>query len=361
MRKYQEQREDARGLTTELCLLLAVAVVGTIVVSALAIAVVATVAPYEYMSNVTTMAMPPGYWQGIFWLRLVQSGVLTTLLVVGTAAYKTWQLSEGGGRAVATSMGGARLHPGVTDPSHVKVLNVVEELAIATSMRAPPVYVLENEPGINAFAAGFEGKDAVVGVTRGAIDKLKRHQLQGVIAHEFSHIANGDMRLNIRLLGILAGIQAITFVAQFLLRLGTPASDAKSSGKHPLGMILALIFGIVVWPIGQVGTAFAMLIHMAVNRQREFLADASAVQFTRDPHGICEALAILLEDEAGSRVQGPGAQLASHMFFASGGRAWARLLEAHPPVEERICRLDPNAATAAKHGIVEREYETTAG
>jgi len=333
-------------MTTELCLLLAVAVVGTIVVSAVAIAVVAAAAPYGYLSSVTNIKMPAQHWRDLFFQRLIQAGIGTFLLVVGTAVYKTWQLSEGGGRSVANSMGGARVHAGATDPSHVKVLNVVEELAIATSMRAPPVYVLEEEPGINAFAAGFEAKDAVIGVTRGAIDKLKRHQLQGVIAHEFSHIANGDMRLNIRLLGILAGIQAITFVARFLLRLGMPASDAKSSGKHPLGMILALLFGIVIWPIGQIGAAFAMLIHMAVNRQREFLADASAVQFTRDPQGLCEALAVLLDDEAGSRVQGPSAQLASHMFFASGGGAWERLFETHPSLEERIRRLDPKLATA---------------
>jgi Zn-dependent protease with chaperone function len=165
-----------------------------------------------------------------------------------------------------------------------------------------------------------------------------------VIAHEFSHIANSDIRLNIRLLGILAGIQAITFVARFLLRLGLPGCGSKD--KNPLGMILALIFGIVIWPIGQIGAAFAMVIHMAVNRQREFLADASAVQVTRDPQGLCEALAVLLEEEAGSRLQGPSARLASHMFFASGGGAWERLFESHPPLEERIRRLDPALATA---------------
>jgi Zn-dependent protease with chaperone function len=347
MRKYQEQRDDARGLTVELCLLLAVALVGTIVVSAVALAVVATVAPYAYVSNATTMVMADGYWEDLFWKRLVEVGVATLLLVVGTAIYKTWQLAEGGGRAVANSMGGKRVIDGATDPGHVKVNNVVEELAIATSMRAPPVYVLEDEPGINAFAAGFGPKDAVIGVTRGAIDKLKRDQLQGVIAHEFSHIANGDMRLNIRLLGILAGIQSINFVARFLLRLAMPGTDAKSSGKNPLGMVLALLFGIVVWPIGQIGAAFAMLIHMAVNRQREFLADASAVQFTRDPRGLCEALAILLEEEGGSRVQGPSAKLASHMFFASAGGAWEQLFASHPSIEERIRRLDPSVATAA--------------
>lgn len=337
-------------MSTELCLVLALAVVGAIVVSALAIATVAVAAPCGYLATVTNIKMPVEYWRNLFFVRLMQAGIGTLVAVLGTAAYKSWQLSEGGGRALANSMGGSRVHDGATDPSHVKVLNVVQELAIATSMRASPVYVLENEPGINAFAAGFEGKDAVIGVTRGAIDKLMRHQLQGVIAHEFSHIANGDMRLNSRLLGILAGVQAITYVARFLLRLATPTTNSKGDiapGKHPLGMILAFLFGIVIWPIGQIGAMFATLIHMAVNRQREFLADASAVQYTRDPQGLCEALAALLEEEASSRVQGPGAQLASHMFFASSGGAWARLLEAHPPIEERLRRLDPKLATAA--------------
>ncbi len=345
MRKYQEYRDEARGLTVELCLLLCVAVVGTIVVSSVAMGAVAAAAPYAYVSKTTTMVMPDGYWMDLFWQRLFQSLVATTLLVIGTAAYKTWQLSEGGGRAVATSMGGKRVTEVATDPEHVKVRNVVEELAIATSMRTPPVYVLEEEPGINAFAAGLDVKDAVIGVTRGAIDKLQRHQLQGVIAHEFSHIANGDIRLNIRLLGILAGIQAITFVARYLLRLGgMPGCGPKSSGQHPLGMILALVFGLVIWPIGQIGVMFAMLIHFAVNRQREFLADASAVQFTRDPVGLCEALAVVLEEEVGSRVVGTSARLASHMFFASGGSALERFFETHPPLEERIRRLDPNVA-----------------
>jgi Zn-dependent protease with chaperone function len=249
---------------------------------------------------------------------------------------------------VAKSVGGKRISEGASDPEHVKLLNVVEELAIATSMKAPPVFVLEDEPGINAFAAGLDAKDAVIGVTRGAIDKLKRHQLQGVIAHEFSHIANGDIRLNLRLIGVLTGIQAITFVARFLLRMaGIPGLGPKRSGSgpHPLGAILALLFGIVIWPIGQIGVMFAMLIHFAVNRQREFLADSSAVQYTRDPMGLCEALAIVLEEEVGSRVVGPGARLASHMFFASGGSAMERFFETHPPLEERIHRLDPSVAT----------------
>lgn len=339
MRKYQEYRDDAHALTAEFCVLLAIAVLGTIVVSTLALAAVAVLGPYVYLSLTTTIKMPPEHWRDMFFGRLWGAGALTSLVVAGVAAYKSFQLAEGGGRFVAQSLGGIRVLPGGDDPGHRKVLNVVEELAVATGLRTPPVYVLENEPGINAFAAGFEAKDAVVGVTRGAIDRLQRHQLQGVMAHEFSHLVHGDMRLNIRLLGIVTGIQAISFVATYLLRMGM-------SVKHPLGTTLAWAFGGAIWPIGQIGSLFALLINLAVNRQREFLADASAVQFTRDPHGLCEALAVLLDDETGSRVQGPGTELASHMFFASGDAAWQRLFQTHPPLEERIRRLDPSGTGA---------------
>jgi Zn-dependent protease with chaperone function len=346
MRKYHEQRDEARGLTTELCLLLALAVIGTIVVSALAMAGVAVAAGYAHLSATTNIKMPADYWQGVFFHRLIECFVITLLAVGGTAVYKSFQLADGGGRSVARMLGGTRVVEADKDAGNTRLLNVVEELAIATSIRPPPVYVLKDEPGINAFAAGLNPKDAVIGVTQGALDRFQRHQLQGVVAHEFSHILNGDMRLNIQLLGVLTGVQVISFAARFLLRLAMPGTDKRSTGKHPLGMILALVFGAVLWPIGQIGSFFAMLIQLAVNRQREFLADASAVQYTRDPHGLCEALQIVLDDETGSRLTGPAARLASHMFFADGNAAWQRLLASHPPVEERIRRLNPDGAGA---------------
>ena len=344
MRKYHQYRDEARSLTAGLCILLAAAVVGTIVVSALALAGVTVFGSYAYLSATTSVKMPFAHWQHMYLHRLRDAGVLTTLLVVGTALYKRHKLAEGGGRWVATSMGGTRVNDLDTDPDRERLRNVVEELAIATGLRTPPVYVLDDEPSINAFAAGCSSEDAVVGVTRGAIDRLQRQQLQGVVAHEFSHIINGDIRLNIRLLGILTGIQAISFVADYLIRLGiSPSSTARGksgTGKHPLGMALALAFGVVIWPIGQVGSLFALLITSAVNRQREFLADASAVQYTRDPDGLRGALIVLSQDEIGGRMKGAAAKVASHMFFAAGG-AWQQMLETHPPLEERIRRLDP--------------------
>jgi Zn-dependent protease with chaperone function len=348
VRKYQEYRDQARQLTTGLLVTMAIAVVGTIVVSALAMAGVTVFGAYAYLCATTSIKMPTEHWQHIFLARLQGAAILTSLMVVGAALYKSYQLAEGGGRLVAKSMGGTRVSDHDQDLARRKVHNVVEELAIATGLRAPPVYVLEVEPAINAFAAGYGDKDAVVGVTRGALDRLERHQLQGVLAHEFSHIINGDIRLNIRLLGILTGIQAISFVSQYLIRLGTPSSSSNrttASGKHPLGMAFALAFGVGIWPIGQIGSLFALLITSAVNRQREFLADASAVQFTRDPHGLCEALAIMSEGGPGSCMKGAAARIASHMFFAASSY-WHRMLETHPPIEERIRRLDPNLPTA---------------
>src|SRR5262249_14480102 len=156
-------------------------------------------------------------------------------------------------------------------------------------------------------------------LTRGAVDRLKRDQLQGIVAHEFSHIAHQDIRLNTRLLGVLSGIQVISFAANYLIRIAIgPSTNSRGglpAGKHPLGMVLSLVFGLALWPIGQIGALFAKLISLAVNRQREFLADACAVEYTRDPNGLRGALETLREDQHGSRLQLPAAQLAAHMFF----------------------------------------------
>lgn len=355
MRKYYEYQEQARQLTTGLCALLALAVFGTVLISALALAGVTVGGAYAYLSGTTTIKMPPHYWHDVFVARFRDAGVLMALLVVGTAVVKSFQLADGGGHWVARWTGGTRISESEPDPSLRRLRNIVEELAIATSLRTPPVYVLKDEPAINAFAAGYGEKDAVVAVTRGAVDRLQRSQLQGVLAHEFSHIANGDIRLNIRLLGVLTGIQAIAFVARYLLRLGTAASSGSGrgsgSGRFALGMVLALAFGAALWPIGQIGSFFALLITSAVNRQREFLADASAVQFTRDPDGLREALTILADEGPGNHLRGAAARAASHMFFAAAG-AWQRLLETHPPLQERIRRLE-TAAIAAPTPLAE--------
>ncbi len=284
---------------------------------------------WAYLGATLRVEMPADYWSHLYLQRLVESAVLITLVVAGTAIYRTMQLREGGGRLVARLAGGTRVYDDTSDLSHRKLLNVVEELAVATGLRAPPVFVLEAEDGINAFAAGYHAKDAVIGVTRGAIDRLTRQQLQGVVAHEYSHIVHGDIRLNIRLVGILTGLQSLNLIAAFLIRLGLPrpanARPTVGSARHPVGMVLAIVFGAVLWPIGQIGSLFASLVKYAVNRQREFLADASAVQYTRDPDGLREALQVIQNEYGYSRVSNREAQAMSHLFFTEIGGGWTQL------------------------------------
>ncbi|HEY9690061.1 MAG TPA: M48 family metallopeptidase, partial [Coleofasciculaceae cyanobacterium] len=218
-----------------------------------------------------------------------------------------------------------------TDPDEKKLFNIVDEMAIASGISVPAIYVLDREQSINAFAAGYTTNDAVIGVTRGCIQQLSRDELQGVIAHEFSHILNGDMRLNLRLIGILHGILVLYYSGRVILRV-----QSNSSEKNPAA---ALGFGLI--GIGLFGFFCGNLIKSAVSRQREFLADASAVQFTRNPDGLRGALAKISASSVGSRIEKPEAEVASHLFFgAIGAATWGDFWATHPPVQERIQRLD---------------------
>ena len=359
MRNFQQHQQDAEDATYWLVIFLVLAVLGTIVLSSLALATVAVGSTYGYLLATVKIRMSESYWMDLFYQRLWESSVLTVLAVVGTALYRTLQSS--GPAVVARAMGGERVLDSGGDAANRQLLNVVEEMAIATGVRPPQVYVLEEEPGINAFAAGWDAKEAAIGVTRGAVDRLERHQLQGVVAHEFSHILHGDMRVNSRLMGVLAGIQAITSAARFLLQLGLGRSTASGRqdrfGGNPLAMAIALVFGAALWPIGQIGALFATLITMAVNRQREFLADASAVQYTRDPNGLREALQVILADQTGSGLTGTSAMLASHMCFAAADAVWNSLLQTHPPLEERIRRLGSSSPQLADSAAPEPSAE----
>ncbi|MFV1992330.1 MAG: M48 family metallopeptidase [Acidiferrobacterales bacterium] len=261
-----------------------------------------------------------------------------TVVLVGSF-YKIMTLSAGG-KAVAESLGGQLIPQDTNDLKQRKLLNVVQEMAIASGTPAPPVYLLTGEQGINAFAAGFTPRDAVIGVTQGTIDHLSRDQLQGVIAHEFSHIFNGDMRLNIRLMGILNGILIIGIIGYYMLYSASFSGRGRSSGKGA-GGILALAIGLMV--LGFAGTFFGGLIKAAVSRQREYLADASAVQFTRNPDGIAGALKRIGGLEFGSKIENPGAPEVSHAFFAQGISGFMSSLSAtHPPLAKRIKAIDPH-------------------
>jgi len=255
--------------------------------------------------------------------------VLGTLAVIsfGSVA-KTLELSRGGS-AVAQMLDGRLINSNTIEADERKLLNVVEEMSIASGIPVPQVFVLENEAGINAFAAGHSTGDAAIGVTRGGMRLLSRDQLQGVIGHEFSHILNGDMRLNLRLMGLIFGILCLTVIGRVLLR--------TRGKKNPLPLL-----GLALIVIGFVGVFFGRLIQAAVSRQREFLADAASVQFTRNPEGLAGALKKIGGLALGSKLDAPHAQEASHLFFANGLRmAASGFMATHPPLEERIRALDP--------------------
>jgi Zn-dependent protease with chaperone function len=242
-----------------------------------------------------------------------------------------------GGRAVAETLGGQLLQPNTDDPAERRLLNVVEEMAIASGLPVPPVYLIDEE-GINAFAAGYGSDDAVLGITRGALEQLDRQELQAVVGHEFSHVLNGDMRLNIRLMSVLFGILVIGLVGRGLI-----AGRRRGRSTRRGGNAQVAIVGLGLMILGYVGTLFGNLIKAAVSRQREFLADASAVQFIRDPDGLRDALRRIGGAGAGSRVQAPGADEISHMFFSQSFRSLAGgLFATHPPLDERIRALDPS-------------------
>jgi Zn-dependent protease with chaperone function len=265
---------------------------------------------------------------------LASAGALA--LIIGGSLFKIAQLA-GGGTVVAERLGGRRVYPNTLDPTERRLLNVVEEMALASGVPVPPVFLLGQEKGINAFAAGYSPSDAVVAVTRGTAEQLTRDQLQGVVAHEFSHILNGDMRLNLRLIGVLNGILLMGLVGRQLLRVSY-YGGGRSDSKRNDGVAYLLLIGLAFMVLGFVGLLIGNLIKAAASRQREFLADASAVQFTRNPEGIAGALKRIGAAVFGSKLLNPRADEASHMYFAEGV---SEMFATHPPLAVRIRRIDP--------------------
>jgi Zn-dependent protease with chaperone function len=254
-----------------------------------------------------------------------------TLGIIGAGSFfKTLSLARGG-RAVAEMLDGRLVNSNSTDIQERKLLNVVEEMAIASGVPVPQVYVMDGEPGINAFAAGNSASDAAISVTHGAMTMLSRDELQGVIAHEFSHLLNGDMKLNLRLMGLIFGILCLTVIGRILLQF---------RGKSNV-VALAWIVGLGLIIIGWIGVLFGRLIQAAVSRQREFLADASAVQFTRNPSGLANALKKIGGITEGSALRSHRADEASHFFFANGLKSRFFGFATHPPLIERVLALDP--------------------
>ncbi len=263
-------------------------------------------------------------------LLLVSSAAVVVGIGLGSL-FRSMSLS-GGGKAVAGSVGAVAVPPDTGDPQLRRLRNVIEEVAIASGVPVPDIYLMADEAGINAFAAGYSGSDAAVCVTRGCLDKLSRDELQGVLAHEFSHVLNGDMRLNIRLMGLLFGILVLAVAGRRLLQFGGRGS--RRGGSQ------VLLIGVALMVVGYIGYFFARLIQAAVARSREALADASAVQFTRQTDGLAGALKKIAIDVEGSALQVANRQEVAHMLFGEAGRFNA-LFATHPPLLERIRALEP--------------------
>ncbi len=262
---------------------------------------------------------------------LLGGAAVTAAVIVIASLFKTAALRSGGGK-VARDLGGVLVEADARDPLRRRLYNVVEEIALASGIPVPEIYVLEQESGINAFAAGFSPADAAVAVTRGALEKLNRAELQGVIAHEFSHIFNGDMRLNIRLMGALFGILVLSLIGRRVLH----GSYYLGRSKSKNGGAIVLV-AVAVMLVGYIGLFFGRWIKSAVSRQREYLADASAVQFTRDPDGIAGALKkiAVYSDSSYLNVE---TEEVSHMLFGNGEKV--SMFSTHPPLNERIGRID---------------------
>ena len=272
-------------------------------------------------------------------LGIVSAGVAASVVIGSTV--KTIELSQGG-RVVAAMLGGTPVDLNSADPAERRLINVVEEMSLASGVPVPEIYVLDDKT-INAFAAGHGPGDTAIGVTRGCIDRLNRDELQGVIGHEFSHILHGDMRLNIRLIGILNGILFLAVIGGILLRISAYGSRDSSSREDKNSGSITIMFmagGLALYLVGWIGVFFGKLIKAAVSRQREFLADASAVQYTRNPDGLAGALAKI--GKFSSSLLSPRAEEASHLFFGNGvGDSWLALFATHPPIEERIAEIAP--------------------
>lgn len=316
---FFEHQDKARQNTQKLFGLFALSILMMIV--AIYIAVLLLLRMLSLSVHMATII----WWNPTLFLSV---SLVTIGLITLASLFKIISLRQGGS-VIAEDLGGRLLLIETASEQEQRLLNIVEEMAIASGIPIPKVYLLDNEPGINAFAAGFTLNDAVIGVTRGSIEKFNRDELQGVIAHEFSHVLNGDMRLNLKLMGLLHGILFIFLTGRVMLR--TPGNDKEGRSLWA--------FGLVLMAIGGIGLICGRLIKAAVSRQREFLADASAVQFTRNPDGISGALEKLLQID--SRLLTPKAEAASHMFFgnALSIHFCEELFATHPPLPDRIRRV----------------------
>ena len=317
-------QDEARGRTTKLVVLLVLA----IVVLAGTLYALAVLGQRKL-----------GLSREIDWLQpklFVATAGTALVVIIGGSLLRIAELSKGGS-AIAVRLGG-RLVGGTTkDLAERRYLNVVQEMALASGLPVPLCFVIDGDETINAFAAGNSPQDAAVGVTRGALRNLTRDELQGVIAHEFSHIGNGDMKLNLRIIGTVAGLTALAQLGYILIRIGLNSGSGRKNNALPLALV-----GLVVVLVGLGGVFFARVIQASVSRQREYLADASAVQFTRNPLGLASALRKVAGLSGAQRAASSAELEAQHMFFAGSAGFLESLFSSHPPINERIRRVDPS-------------------
>jgi len=352
---FFEGQALARRNTKLLVVMYLLAVIAVIVAVDM---ILATAWIYGFADVYSPRGVRPGFFS---MLKLVpgwvfSGGALVTAgIIFCVSGYEVLQLADGGDK-VAEMVGARRVSPETRDPLEKRLLNVVEEMSIASGVRLPKVYVMDGERGINAFAAGYDISNSVVAVTRGTLETLNRDELQAVIGHEFSHILNGDMRLNIRMMGVLAGIVFIGAIGEFLMR---NTSNSRSRDGGVWGLFVA---GLGLMLIGYIGLFFARLIKAAVSRQREFLADASSVQFTRNPDGIAGALYQINASVNGTLIENRRAEDMSHMFFGQSVKVWfGGLLDTHPPIPERISRAHPRFDKASYRQTRAKAAAETAG
>lgn len=329
---FFQQQAKARSLTNRLLVLFALAVI-VIVVAMMFLVFLLLGQPQDTGGSSLALFSPQNVADQS--MLLISTGLGTAGVLGFSSLFRIAALRGGGGK-VAQELGGQRVDPDTRDPLQRRLVNVVEEIALASGVPVPEIYVLDHESGINAFAAGYSASDAIVAVTRGTLETLNRAELQGVIAHEFSHILNGDMRLNIKLMGILFGILVIAIMGRKLLR-NAYLFGGRGRREGNAGAILAIAIGLVA--IGYIGLFFGRWIKAAVSRQREYLADASALQFTRDPGGISGALKKIAASQHGALLEAESEEV-SHMLFGPGQAA--KMFATHPPLFDRIKAIEPS-------------------
>lgn len=342
---FFEDQARAKKRTTLLVIYFVIAVVLTIViidsiiVSAIAYA---RLEHYFFYHGGEWVVRRDNLYPLIYYVTIIASPAVLSVIIIGslTTSFKL----RGGGIAVADMVKARTIHPDTTDLKERRFINVVEEMSIASGVPVPKLYVMDDEHSINAFVSGFESEDTVMVASKGALDKLSRQELQSVVGHEFSHIFHSDMQISLRIMGITAGLLILGKIGSFILRSTFYSRRSKSDGRIQLAVILA---GVGILAVGFIGLMFGRLMKAAISRQRELLADASSVAYTRNPQGLIFALKRIAKDSEQGHLKSANAEDVSHICFAPALQSYlSGAFSTHPPIPVRIKRLDPKGQYA---------------